>query len=111
MEKALANITYFGSPKSGFYGIMERVKEAAQLANLNNCKFCGGSDLRLANTTTPTYRIECACGIELTPTHKAEEGWCMDEVIEYDEKDLDSVKLAHKKAVEHIISKWNGRGG
>lgn len=62
------------------------------------CPFCGSSKLRLINTWTPCYWIECECGASLDAAY----------IVPKSEGRADELK-AHHEAKKIVIQKWNRR--
>lgn len=109
MDNEMINyIDFYGDSEQGFSGSIRDFKITAKEAGLKACKFCGSKNAGIVNTHTPCYWVECECGIELSPHHIAEDGESYSDLaLAPDNKDLDSVKGAHKESLAHIIKKWN----
>lgn len=62
--------------------------------SLRPCPFCGSKEVKLENTYTPCFWVECSCGAQLT-----------DEIPNRSDADLNQYKESMKEAA----NKWNTR--
>lgn len=93
---------------------------ADTLAALAPCPFCGGADIRLHNTHTPKFSVECEdCGAEahgeyfpfrgnkekalFSYEHDSEPG------IPFQTGDISKMPAAYRKAAASAIAAWNRR--
>ncbi|KDN94697.1 hypothetical protein [Hydrogenovibrio marinus] len=103
------HIEFFGDQESGYSGSTRSTGIPSNAVPLEACPFCHSTNQRIVNTHTPSYWIECQCGIELHASHIESDGQSyLDYHEEHDPKKLDSVKGAHFRALNFIIDKWNG---
>jgi hypothetical protein len=56
-----------------YNGIRHVVLSKEEQDSLKCCPFCGnhGNAIQLMNTWTPSYWIECVCGVELHPNQRS----------------------------------------
>jgi len=102
-------INYYGDDHH-WSGSLGHADGANHGVNLEDCKFCGGSDQRISNTHTPYYSIYCDCGIKLEPCFVADDGTSYSDLDGCGGliKSKDEAMELHQRALQHIVDKWNG---
>lgn len=65
---------------------------------LKPCPFCGGTEMKLTSTHTPSYWIECPCGAEVHARG-----------ISPRSTNPDAIRRCHQQAKRLTIQAWNAR--
>lgn len=90
-----------GDNATGWSGHLESTPESV-LAFLKDCPFCGGRNLELTNTHTPSYSVECLdCEAE-KPCTNPERG-------KGHPKRMQRALECHLLGIESAIAEWNRR--
>lgn len=65
------------------------------------CPFCGNKQAELTNTHTPSYWVECACGVQKSPQSS----------INYPKtlRSIPQVIQYHRRAMQLAVFEWNYR--
>lgn len=87
------------------------MKNQSQQPRLAPCPFCGSEELELCNTHSPSFWVECECGVEVhgeafatrtSQSYSAEpEG--------PNEADYAGLRPIFRKAADSAIAAWNRR--
>lgn len=72
---------------------------------LKPCPFCGGTELEVINTHTPSYWVECSCGAQKDGDY--EEPKIPDATEEFDAFDL--MCGYYVRAMKSAVTEWNRR--
>jgi len=115
MEKALqafdSNIEIHGDKSHGYFATLKHESCSGAAVGLRECQFCKGNRQRVVNTTTDSYWIECACGIQLNSDHIDDDGGSYSDIdCGHSFSGRAECLAAHKKAFLHVVNKWNSLG-